>query len=108
MPDPFEIDPVTLSNRLEDSDSPVILDVREPWEIEIGAVDGALSIPLGELPRRVGEVPHDRQVAVMCHHGGRSAQATAWLRNQGFEHAVNVTGGIDAWSRLVDPTVSRY
>ena len=108
MTDPFEIDPLTLSNRLADADPPVVLDVREPWEIEIGAIEGALSIPLGELSSRVGEVPRDRQVAVMCHHGGRSAQATAWLRNQGLEHAVNVAGGIDAWSRLVDPTVSRY
>jgi rhodanese-related sulfurtransferase len=108
MTDPFETDPLTLKDRLDSDNPPVVLDVREPWEIEIASVDGALAIPLGELTRRVGEIPRDRQVAVMCHHGGRSAQATAWLRNQGFEHAINVTGGIDAWARLVDPTVSRY
>jgi rhodanese-related sulfurtransferase len=67
-----------------------------------------IAIPLGELAKRVGELPRDKALAVMCHHGGRSAQATAWLRNQGFDQATNVAGGIDAWARSVDPTVSRY
>jgi rhodanese-related sulfurtransferase len=53
-------------------------------------------------------LPRDRSLAVICHHGGRSAQATAWLRNQGFDLATNVAGGIDAWARNVDPTLSRY
>ena len=85
-----------------------VLDVREPWELEIASVEGAIAIPLGELTGRVGELPRDRPLAVMCHHGGRSAQATAWLRNQGFDRATNVAGGIDAWARTIDPTLSRY
>jgi rhodanese-related sulfurtransferase len=63
---------------------------------------------MSELPGRVGELSRDNPLAVMCHHGGRSAHATAWLRNQGFDHATNVAGGIDAWARTVDPTLSRY
>jgi len=106
--EPLEIDPVALKERLASDDPPAILDVREPWELEIGAIDGVLAIPLGELPNRVGEVPRDRPLAVMCHHGGRSARATAWLRQQGFAKAMNVAGGIDAWARLVDPRVPRY
>jgi len=106
--EPLEIDPLALKRRLESDNPPVILDVREPWELEIAAVDGALAIPLGELPRRVSEAPRDRPVAAMCHHGGRSASATAWLRAQGFDNVMNVVGGIDAWARLVDPELKRY
>jgi rhodanese-related sulfurtransferase len=108
MSEPFEIDALTLKDRLDGENPPLVLDVRELWEVEIVSIDGSVNIPLGELPRRVGELPRDRPIAVMCHHGGRSAQATAWLRNQGFDHAANVAGGIDAWARTVDPTLSRY
>ena len=108
MSEPFEIDTLTLKERLDSPNPPVVLDVREPWEVEIASVDGAVNIPLGELPGRVGELSRDKPLAIMCHHGGRSAQATAWLRNQGFDLATNVAGGIDAWARTVDPTLSRY
>jgi len=108
MSEPFEIDALTLKERLDGENPPLVLDVREPWEVEIASIDGSVNIPLGELTSRVGELPRDRPIAVMCHHGGRSAQATAWLRNQGFDHAANVAGGIDAWARTVDPTLSRY
>jgi rhodanese-related sulfurtransferase len=108
MTEPFEIDSLTLKERLDGENPPVVLDVREPWELEIASIDGALAIPLGELTSRASELPRDRPLAVMCHHGGRSAQATAWLRNQGFDRASNVAGGIDAWARTIDPTLSRY
>jgi rhodanese-related sulfurtransferase len=108
MTEPFEIDTLTLKERLEGDNPPAVLDVREPWELEIASLEGALSIPLGELTSRAAELPRDRPLAVMCHHGGRSAQATAWLRNQGFDRATNVAGGIDAWARTIDPTLSRY
>ena len=108
MSEPFEIDTQTLKERLAGENPPALLDVREPWEIDIVSIDGALTIPLGEITRRVDELPRDRALAVICHHGGRSAQATAWLHNQGFDHATNVAGGIDAWARNVDPTLSRY
>jgi rhodanese-related sulfurtransferase len=108
MSEPFEIDTQTLKERLDGENPPAVLDVREPWEIDIASIDGALTIPLGEITRRADELPRDRPLAVICHHGGRSAQATAWLRNQGFDLATNVAGGIDAWVRNVDPTLSRY
>jgi len=108
LSEPFEIDPATLRDRLQSDEPPAILDVREPWEVEIASVDGAFNIPLERLPGRVKEVPGDRAVAVMCHHGARSAQAAAWLRQQGFPRVMNVAGGIDAWARLIDPDVPRY
>lgn len=75
-----------------------ILDVREPHELEQAHVAGAQHIPLGSLVERLDEVPRDRTVHVMCHVGGRSAQAAAYLESQGFD-AVNVSGGILAWYR---------
>ncbi len=75
-----------------------ILDVREPHELEQARIDGAQHIPLGSLVERLDEVPRDRPVYVMCHVGGRSAQAAAYLESQGID-AVNVSGGILAWYR---------
>ena len=81
-----------------------ILDVREPDEVVRARVDGAQHIPLGSLVERLAEVPRDRTVYVMCHVGGRSAQATQYLEAQGFD-AVNVTGGIVAWYRAGLPVM---
>ena len=86
----------------------VILDVREPWELEICRFAEALAIPLQELPARLAEVPRDRPLVVICHHGMRSAHATAWLRRNGVDQAVNLAGGIDAWARAVDPQMRTY
>jgi rhodanese-related sulfurtransferase len=75
-----------------------ILDVREPDEVMRARIDGAQHIPLGSLVQRIAEVPRDRTVYVMCHVGGRSAQATTYLEAQGLD-VVNVTGGIVEWYR---------
>lgn len=77
-------------------DDAVIVDVRQPEEYRAAHVEGALLVPLGELVERMGELPSDGTLYVMCHSGGRSAQATAYLEAQGFD-AVNVSGGILAW-----------
>lgn len=87
----------------------VVLDVREPEELELAALPGVVHIPMRELPLRVRELPRDRDLAVLCHHGMRSAHVVHWLKAmQGFERVHNVEGGIDAWSIEVDPTVPRY
>jgi rhodanese-related sulfurtransferase len=76
----------------------VILDVREPGELEQARIEGTLDIPLGELVERVDEVPSDTTVYVLCHVGGRSAQAVQYLESRGVD-AVNIDGGIVAWHR---------
>ena len=82
----------------------VVLDVREPYEWAAGHIEGAIHIPLGDLPARVGELdPHDRTV-VVCHVGARSARATAWLHQQGHDVA-NLAGGMDAWEGAQRPVV---
>lgn len=102
-----EIDVGTLAGLIAQGESLAVLDVREPWEVALGTLDGALTIPLGELVGRAAEVPGDRPVVVLCHHGARSAQAAGWLRRQGVA-ATNLRGGIDAWSLEIDPAVTRY
>lgn len=92
--------------------APVLLDVREAWEVERAAIPappgGALHIPMGEIPARLAELPRERPLLCVCHHGMRSLQVTLFLRHQGFENALNVAGGIDAWSLQIDPGVPRY
>ena len=84
-----------------------LLDVRQPEEYETARIEGASLIPLSELPGRLAELPKDRPLVVLCHHGMRSAHAVRHLREAGFD-ALNLTGGIDAWSRQIDPTVPNY
>ena len=85
-----------------------LLDVRQPVEHSIAAISGATLIPMPELPARLGELDRARPVVVHCHHGPRSLHATQWLRGQGFPRVLSLAGGIDAWSREVDPGVPRY
>lgn len=86
----------------------VLLDCREPEEIAIARIDGALHIPMGEIPSRLQSLDPAKEYVVFCHHGVRSAHVVSFLRKQEFERVRNMTGGIDAWSRDVDPTVPRY
>lgn len=92
--------------------SPVLLDVREAWELQAARFDlpGArsLHIPMGTLPARLHELDRLQPILVLCHHGARSLQCVTFLQRQGFDAAYNVAGGIDAWSREVDGTVPRY
>jgi adenylyltransferase/sulfurtransferase len=81
--------------------------VREPWEAEIAALPGARLIPMDDLPLHLGELERDREVVVYCHHGIRSAAVVEWLRAQAIP-AVNLRGGIDAWTLAVDRTLRRY
>lgn len=85
-----------------------LLDVREPSEFEIAKIAGATLIPLGELPARLEELRGARAIVIHCHSGMRSAHAVQLLANAGITNAVNLTGGIDAWSDEIDATVPKY
>ena len=91
---------------------PVMLDVREPWELQTACVqeDGfdLLRIPMRELPQRLAELDPRQPMACLCHHGMRSLQVANYLAQNGFTQVVNLQGGIDAWSHEVDPSVPRY
>ena len=92
---------------------PVLLDVREPWEMQTATVlvddhFEMLAMPMRSVPARYMEMDRKRPIACLCHHGARSAQVAHFLVQQGFTHVVNVSGGIDAWSHERDPNVPRY
>lgn len=82
----------------------LLLDVREPWEHQQQRIPGALFIPMGEIMGRAGEIPADTDVYVYCKVGGRSARVVDYLRRQGMERVINVSGGIDAWVDAGLPT----
>lgn len=88
-------------------EQPLVLDVREPWEIEKASMPGITAIPMREIPARAGELPRDREIVAVCHHGGRSMQVAMFLEQQGFR-LHNLSGGMDAWALQIDPTVPRY
>jgi len=91
---------------------PIVLDVREPWEIATASlsIDAAptVCIPMNEIPDRLGELPAGQPVLCLCHHGMRSLQVAAFLEHQGFIEVYNIAGGIDAWAVEIDPKVARY
>ncbi len=97
-----------LKARRDAHEDVFLLDVREPDEIATASIAGATMIRMAEIPQHLGELPADRPIVVMCHHGGRSANVTSFLNANGFPNAVNLGGGIEAWSLHVDPTISRY
>jgi molybdopterin/thiamine biosynthesis adenylyltransferase/rhodanese-related sulfurtransferase len=104
---PWDLQPQDLRHRIGSAAKFTLLDVRQPHEYEICNLQGTL-IPLGELPQRHGELPRDAEIIVHCKMGGRSAKAVQWLRDQGFENVFNLRGGINAWSKEIDPEVPTY
>lgn len=105
---PLEIEVERLDAMRRTGEDHVLLDVREPWETELVSLDGSLTIPMRMIPGRIADLPKDKPLVVMCHHGGRSAQVMMWLRQQGYDQATNLSGGIDAWARRIDPDMRTY
>ena len=89
-------------------DKPLLLDVREPWEWEAARIEGSRHIPMREVPARLSEIDPESDVVAICHHGGRSQQVAMFLEKNGFSKVHNLQGGVDAWSRTVDPAVPLY
>jgi rhodanese-related sulfurtransferase len=110
--DQLQMDVAALRDLLEAGAPVTMLDVREPWEHKICRIDNSALIPLSELSQRYQELTASdaggAPLVVICHHGTRSFHATLWLRQQGFENAINLAGGIDAWASEIDPTMQRY
>jgi rhodanese-related sulfurtransferase len=91
-----------------DRESLTLVDVREPWEAALCAIEGSTLIPLRELPGRVEELEPTRPTVVICHHGVRSLSAAVYLERLGFGDVLNLQGGIDAWARTVDRAMALY
>jgi rhodanese-related sulfurtransferase len=86
----------------------IIIDVREPWELAVAAVKHTLNMPMNSIPNQLDNLPKDKALLIMCHHGRRSLQVANFLIAQGFDNVYNITGGCDAWSVTVDSQVPRY
>jgi rhodanese-related sulfurtransferase len=105
----FEITPEELKQHLDNKEPLTVLDVREPWEFLAASISGSKHIPLDQVPARVNqELDPDEHIVVVCHHGVRSANVAAWLKQQGFDSVQSLRGGIDRWSRVIDPSVPIY
>ena len=103
-----EIDVAELARWRSEGRAFVLLDVREPDEIAKAAIEGAVWIPMSRLTERIAELDPATETAVICHHGGRSAMVADYLDDAGFSSVANVDGGIDAYAKLVDPSIARY
>jgi rhodanese-related sulfurtransferase len=88
--------------------APVVVDVREPWEVAHCRIDGSISIPLAQLPTHLAELPIDAPLVIVCHHGSRSQHAAMFLAQRGYANVHNLSGGIEAWAIDVEPGMRRY
>jgi rhodanese-related sulfurtransferase len=105
----YEITVEEVKRKFDTGEEFLLLDVREPWEFETASMSGAKLIPMGDIPSRAHqELDPEDHIVVVCHHGVRSMNVTAWLRQQGFEKAQSMRGGIDVWSRQIDASVPVY
>jgi molybdopterin/thiamine biosynthesis adenylyltransferase/rhodanese-related sulfurtransferase len=106
---PLEISVTDALQLLDQSPSGALLvDVREPYEVEIAGISGAELIPMGQIPAHAESLPRDKHLLIMCHHGARSMRVTQYLRAQGFTAVTNIAGGIDAWAQEINPALRRY
>ena len=106
--EPIEIDVEDLDARLKSGEAVQVVDVREPWELDVARLAGTIDIPMSTLPKGLCNLDQEKPLAVICHHGGRSLQVARWLRQQGYTRAQSVRGGLDVWSQAIDPNIPRY
>lgn len=103
-----EMTPLEFAARADEGPAPLLVDVREGWELAIARLEQAVHIPMGELPDRMEELPRDRDIVLLCRSGMRSAQVTRFLQQEGYERVWNLAGGILAWSEQLDPSLTPY
>lgn len=87
---------------------PLLLDVREPWEFDKACIEGSTLVPMRTIPERLHDFDPDQEIVVICHHGIRSRMIGLYLENHGFSNIINLTGGVEAWAREVDPDMETY
>ncbi|MFI9654992.1 rhodanese-like domain-containing protein [Guyparkeria sp. GHLCS8-2] len=88
--------------------SPLLLDVREPWEYQLCHIDGSRTMPMNTVPANVAQLERDMPIVCICHHGMRSMQVALFLEQHGFSNVINLTGGVDAWAAQVDNNMPTY
>lgn len=103
-----QITVIELNQRLQQGDSPLLLDVREPHEFSYCRIEGSINLPMNQVPGRLAELDSQREIVTICHHGMRSAQVANFLIGKGFADVANLSGGVAAWAGLVDPSMPTY
>lgn len=103
-----EMSPGEFVRRRDGGENLLLLDVREPYEIEIASVPGALHIPMAQVPERLAEIDRDREVVVLCRSGGRSLRVAMFLKQEGYPRVANLSGGILRWGEELDPSLQAY
>lgn len=103
-----EISPKDLHARLQAGDTVTLLDVREPWERQLCALTDSIHAPMQQVPAAIDSLDPEQEIIVYCHSGVRSFHVGKFLEHHGFKRVLNLSGGIDAWAREVDPTMARY
>ncbi len=103
-----QLAPTELKARLAAGDKLQLLDVREEWEFQTAHIEGSILIPMGQVASRIAALDSAAETMVICHHGGRSMQVAGLLEQLGFPNVINLAGGVDAWARLVDPSMPVY
>ncbi|MFT4648210.1 MAG: rhodanese-related sulfurtransferase [Glaciecola sp.] len=102
------IRPQELQQRLQSGDTLILLDVRQPRELEICVLPGIVHLPMRDLGMRYSELDPDAEIVCICHHGIRSAHACMMLESYGFKNMINLTGGMELWAEEMDPKMARY
>jgi rhodanese-related sulfurtransferase len=101
--------PTQLKEYLQQAElPPLLLDVREPWEFQICAIEGSSLVPMGQIPAKVETLDPKQETVIICHHGIRSRQTGYYLERMGFSNLINLDGGVEAWAREVDPDMQTY
>jgi rhodanese-related sulfurtransferase len=103
-----EVSPAELVRERAEDPALVLIDVREAWELEIASLAGAIHVPMAEVAARQGEFARDANLVVMCRSGGRSLSIARFLEAQGYQRVANLTGGILAYGRDIDPSLASY
>jgi rhodanese-related sulfurtransferase len=106
--DSLEITPAEVKRRIDQGETLLLIDVREPWEFNVCNIAGAKLIPMGTVPANLQALDTDDDIVIYCHRGMRSLDVAVWLRGQGVERAKSLAGGIERWSLEIDPNVPRY
>jgi len=103
-----DVTPTEFACLLADDSSWQVLDVREPWEFEVSALETAILMPMGDVAERISEIDASRPTAVLCRSGVRSRQVAVFLAENGFKKLINIAGGINAWAHEVDSSLEQY
>jgi rhodanese-related sulfurtransferase len=104
----IQIEPKELKQRMDQGEKVLMIDVREPWEHQLCAIEGAKLVPLNTIPANLELFSNADEVIIFCHHGMRSLNAASWLRSQGVDGARSLNGGIERWATEIDPTLAHY